>query len=138
MQKLKNWQVLLYQQLTATEKLGRVGKNWQPVISLKNEMIRGLVEKADNMSDLAEIPFWLFGQLKWVSGINKNTSCQEVINYLFIYYLFFHVLFPIFFLLIFSLCVLFLPVFVETWIWFCSVVFELLVFIVEQCQLFWN
>ena len=72
------------------------------------------MEKADNMSDLAEIPFWLFGQLKWVSGINKNTSCQEVINYLFIYYLFFHVLFLIFFLLIFSLCVLFLPVFVET------------------------
>ena len=114
MQKLKNWQVLLYQQLTATEKLGRVEKNWQSVISLKNEMIRGLVEKADNMSDLAEIPFWLFGQLKWVSGINKNTSCQEVINYLFIYYQFFHVLFLIFFLLIFSLCVLFLSVFVET------------------------
>ena len=114
MQKLKNWQVLLYQQLTATEKLGRVEKNWQSVISLKNEMIRGLVEKADNMSDLAEIPFWLFGQLKWVSGINKNTSCQEVINYLFIYYQFFHVLFLIFFLLIFSPCVLFLSVFVET------------------------
>ena len=25
-----------------------------------------------------EIPFWIFGQQKWVSGINKNTTCQEV------------------------------------------------------------
>ena len=25
-----------------------------------------------------EIPFWIFGQQKWVSGINKSTTCQEV------------------------------------------------------------
>jgi len=30
-----------------------------------------------------EIPFWIFGQQKWVSGINKNTTCQEVLGVLF-------------------------------------------------------
>ena len=25
-----------------------------------------------------EIPFWIFGQQKWVSGINRNTTCAEV------------------------------------------------------------
>lgn len=30
-----------------------------------------------------EIPFWIFGQQKWVSGINKNTTCQEVLTILF-------------------------------------------------------
>jgi len=32
-----------------------------------------------------EIPFWIFGQQKWVSGINKNTTCQEVLEVLFQY-----------------------------------------------------
>ena len=26
----------------------------------------------------AEIPCWIFGQLKWVSGINRNTTAEEV------------------------------------------------------------
>ena len=30
------------------------------------------------MSTGVEIPFWIFGQQKWVSGINRNTTCQEV------------------------------------------------------------
>lgn len=29
-------------------------------------------------ANTVEIPFWIFGQQKWVSGINKNTTCQEV------------------------------------------------------------
>ena len=29
-------------------------------------------------AETAEIPFWIFGQQKWVSGINKNTTCSEV------------------------------------------------------------
>ena len=30
------------------------------------------------MATGVEIPFWIFGQQKWVSGINRNTTCQEV------------------------------------------------------------
>ena len=26
----------------------------------------------------AEIPFWIFGQQKWVSGIGRTTTCAEV------------------------------------------------------------
>ena len=35
-------------------------------------------ELSSSASAGAEIPIWVFGQLKWVSGINKNTTCQEV------------------------------------------------------------
>merc|ERR1719237_1208707 len=30
-----------------------------------------------------EIPFWIFGQQKWVSGVNRNTTCSEVVSVLF-------------------------------------------------------
>ena len=34
-------------------------------------------------SSIHEIPFWIFGQQKWVSGINRNTTCSEVVAVLF-------------------------------------------------------
>ena len=36
------------------------------------------LQKSVRMAAGVEIPFWIFGQQKWVSGINKNTTCQEV------------------------------------------------------------
>ena len=37
-------------------------------------------------ANTVEIPFWIFGQQKWVSGINKNTTCQEVGSMLIVEY----------------------------------------------------
>jgi hypothetical protein len=42
---------------------------------------------AEDMS--AEIPCWIFGQLKWVSGINRNTTAEEVILINMSYFYFF-------------------------------------------------
>lgn len=36
------------------------------------------VQFVARMATGVEIPFWIFGQQKWVSGINRNTTCQEV------------------------------------------------------------
>jgi len=45
--------------------------------------VKNNLQKSVRMAAGVEIPFWIFGQQKWVSGINKNTTCQEVLKVLF-------------------------------------------------------
>ena len=46
--------------------------------SERYEQIVTGVQSVAIMATGVEIPFWIFGQQKWVSGINRNTTCQEV------------------------------------------------------------
>lgn len=59
---------------------------WNVTIARRNSELRGREmnklwqgeQSVSIMSTGVEIPFWIFGQQKWVSGINRNTTCQEV------------------------------------------------------------
>merc|ERR1719220_3340689 len=60
------------------------GKNQGPSTTTRKGLGGGEADTPENPRPPGfEIPFWIFGQQKWVSGINRNTTCSEVVSVLF-------------------------------------------------------